>query len=83
MGTYVRTQNIDHAIGEKGSVALSLRSSDVRLRAVPGGEAHVRATFEIEAASDSDADRIFQEIELRVLKGESDLTVFFFYDWEI
>lgn len=75
MGTYVRTQTIDHAIGAKGSVTLSLRSSDVRIRAVPGGEAHVRATFEIEAGSDSDADAIFQEVQLRVLKGESDLTV--------
>lgn len=75
MGTYVRTQTIDHAIGEKGNFTLSLRSSDVRLRAVAGGEAHVRATFEIEAGSDSDADAIFQEIQLRVLKGESDLTV--------
>jgi hypothetical protein len=31
-----------------------------------GGEAHIRATFEIRATSDADADRIFEAIQLRV-----------------
>jgi hypothetical protein len=75
MGTYVRTQNIDHAIGETGSASLSVRSADVRVRGITGGEAHVRATFEIEAASDADADRIFQEVQMRVVKGSGDLIV--------
>ena len=75
MGRYVRTQNIDHAIGEQGSVSLSVRSADVRLRGIDGGEAHVRATFEIDAASDTDADRIFDEIQMRVVKQGTELVV--------
>jgi hypothetical protein len=75
MGTYVRTQTIDHAIGEKGSLSLSVRSADVRLRGIPGGEAHVRATFEIRAASDTDADRIFEEVQMRVERREGVLTI--------
>lgn len=75
MGTYVRTQTIDHAIGEKGSLSLAVRSADVRLRGIPGGEAHVRATFEITAASDTDADRIFEEVQMRVERRDGLLTV--------
>ena len=75
MGRYVRTQNIDHAIGERGSVSLSVRSADVRLRGIGGGEAHVRATFEIVATSDSEADRIFDEIQMRVVKQGTELIV--------
>jgi len=75
MGRYVRTQNIDHAIGERGNVSLSVRSADVRLRGIGGGEAHVRATFEIVAASDTEADRIFQEIQMRVAKQGTELIV--------
>ncbi len=75
MGTYVRTQAIDHTIGETGSVSLSVRSADVRVRGISGADAHLRATFEITAASDADADRIFQEVQMRVVKGGSELIV--------
>jgi len=75
MGTYVRTQNIDHAIGERGMLSLSVTSGDVRARAVPGGEAHLRATFEIRTSSDAEADRIFDAIQLRVQRGDGQLTV--------
>ncbi len=75
MGTYVRTQTIDHAIGERGILSLSVTSGDVRARAVPGGEAHVRATFEIGASSDAEADRIFEAAQLRVQRGDGQLTV--------
>jgi hypothetical protein len=75
MGTYVRTQTIDHTIGETGSLSLSVRSADVRLHGISGGEAHVRATFEISAASDADADRIFEEIQMRVRKLDAELSV--------
>ncbi len=47
MGTYVRTQNIDHTVGERGSVSLSVTSGDLRARGIAGGDAHLRATFEI------------------------------------
>lgn len=72
MGRYVRTQNIDHPIGEQGRVSLNVTSGDVRVRGIIGGEAHIRATFEIIASSDAEADRIFEAIQLRVNRnGES------------
>ena len=75
MGTYVRTQSIDHAVGERGRVTLKVTSGDVRLRGIPGGEAHIRATFEISASSDADADRIFEAVQLRVNRGSGELGV--------
>lgn len=74
MGTYVRTQNIDHTVGERGSVSLSVHSADVSTRGIAGADAHVRATFEIEAGSDADADRIFDEIKLSVSLADGELT---------
>jgi Toastrack DUF4097 len=75
MGTYVRTQSIDHAVGERGSVSLSVTSADVRARAIAGGDAHIRATFEISASSDAEADRIFEEVALRVQQNRGELSV--------
>jgi hypothetical protein len=75
MTTYVRTQTIDHSIGEQGSVSLSVTSGDVRARAIPGGDAHLTATFEIRASSDAEADRIFDAIQLQVQRGDGQLTV--------
>lgn len=75
MGTYVRTQTIDHSVGEHGSVSLGVTEGDVQARGIPGGEAHVRATFEIRASSDADADRIFEQIQLRVTRGNGELTI--------
>jgi hypothetical protein len=75
MGTYVRTQSIDHAVGERGSVSLTVTSADTRARGIAGGEAHVRATFEISASSDAEADRIFDEVQLRVQRGSGELSM--------
>jgi DUF4097 and DUF4098 domain-containing protein YvlB len=75
MGTYVRTQIIDHTVGENGSVSLGVTEGDVQARGIPGGEAHVRATFEIRASSDAEADRIFEQIQLRVTRDSGELTV--------
>jgi DUF4097 and DUF4098 domain-containing protein YvlB len=75
MGTYVRTQSIDHNVGETGMVSLGIVSGDVRVRGTAGGEAHIRATFEISASSDSDADRIFQAIQLSVERSSGSLNV--------
>jgi len=74
MGTYVRTQSIDHNVGEHGSVSLSITSGDVRVRGVAGGNAHIRATFEISASSDADADRIFEAVQLRVSRSSGELS---------
>jgi hypothetical protein len=75
MGSYVRTQSIDHSVGERGRVSLEVTSADVRLRGVPGIEAHIRATFEISASSDADADRIFEAVQLRVNRASGELSV--------
>ena len=75
MGTYVRTQTIDHTVGERGSVSLGFNDGDVQARGVAGGEAHVRATFELRAASEAEADRIFESVQLRVSRGTGELTV--------
>lgn len=69
MGNYVRTQSIDHTIGERGSLTLSVTSADLRARGIAGGDVHVRATFEIPASSDAEADRIFEEVQLRVQRS--------------
>jgi hypothetical protein len=75
MGTYVRTQLIDHTVGERGSVSLAVHSADVRARGVAGGDAHMKATFEISAASDAEADRIYEAFQLRVNRGSGELSV--------
>ena len=75
MATFVRTQSIAHRIGERGSVVLKVKSADVRLKGVSGDEASVRATFEIRATSDEEADRIFEELKLRTDVGGSQLLI--------
>jgi hypothetical protein len=75
MSTYVRTQAIDHTVGEKGRVAIAIRSADVRIKGISGADAHVRATFEIQAASEADADRIFGEVQMRVQRRDGELSV--------
>jgi hypothetical protein len=56
MPTYRRVQDIDHEIGPGGALSLAVTSADVRLTATAGASAHVRATFEIGATSDQEAD---------------------------
>lgn len=75
MGTYVRTQSIDHTVGDRGGVLLEVISGDVQVRGIPGGEAHIRATFKISASSDADADRIFEAVQLRVNRASGELSV--------
>jgi hypothetical protein len=75
MATFVRTQSIDHNVGDRGRVSLKVTSSDVQVRGISGGEAHIRATFEISASSDADADRIFEAVQLRVNRGSGELIV--------
>jgi hypothetical protein len=74
MSTYVRTQTIDHNVGERGRVSLNVVSGDVRLRGVTGADAHIRATFEIKASSDAEADRIFDTIQLSVDRASGSLS---------
>lgn len=75
MAAYRRVQDIDHEIGPNGSLALGVTSADVRLTATDGPVAHVRATFEIGASSDAEADEMFESLRLRVHAGSGSLTV--------
>lgn len=75
MGSYVRTQSIDHNVGDRGRVSLKVTSADLRVRGISGGEAHIRATFEISGSSDADADRIFEAVQLRVHRASGELSV--------
>ena len=75
MATFVRTQSIAHRIGDRGRLVLKVTTADVRVKGLPGDEATLRATFEIRAAGDEEADRIFEELKLRVDAGGSQLLV--------
>ena len=75
MATYVRTQEIEHEIGDRGRLALRVTSPDVEMRAVDGGQAKVRITFEIRAASDADADEILERVRFGVSEGSGSLEV--------
>lgn len=71
MATYVRTQSIDHAIGRGGRLAIAVTSANVGVEAVDGEQARVRATFEIRAGSDAEADELFEQVQLRVHRGDA------------
>ena len=60
MPRYRRVQTIAHDIGADGSLFLSVTSADVRLTAADGTEALLRATFEVDAPDEAEADRIFE-----------------------
>lgn len=75
MAGYRRVQDIDHEIGPDGSLSLAVTSADVRLTATAGPSARVRATFEIGASSDAEADELFESLRLRVNAGGGTLTV--------
>jgi Putative adhesin len=69
MPTYVRTQEVEHDIGEGGSFSLRVTRADTELRAIDGGTVKLRATFELRAASDADADGMFDRVRLRVIRS--------------
>jgi hypothetical protein len=75
MATFVRTQTIEHPIGAAGRLTLAVTSADVGVEAIDGDIARVRATFEIRAGSDGEADRIFEEVKLRVRESGHALEV--------
>lgn len=75
MTTYVRTQEIDHEIGSGGQLALRVTSPDVEMHAVDGDRAHIRATFHIRAATDAEADEIFDRAKLHSSEQPGSLEV--------
>ena len=70
MATFVRTQSIEHSIGAGGRLSIAVTAADVGVEAVDGDVARVRATFEIRAGSDAEADEIFEAAKLEVSQGD-------------
>jgi hypothetical protein len=73
MATLVRVQEIEHEIGESGRFSLRVTSADVELRAVDGPWARVRATYDLSAGSDAEADDLFERAQLRATSGPGEL----------
>lgn len=65
MATYVRTQEITHTIGTAGRLELRVTAADVQVRASAGTQVRVRGTFEIRASDEDEANRIYDQIQLR------------------
>lgn len=75
MSTYVRRQEVSHPIGATGRLTIRVTEADVRLTGADTERAELVATFEIDAASDEEASRIFDAIKLRVSHAPDDLAV--------
>ncbi|MGI8657665.1 MAG: DUF4097 family beta strand repeat-containing protein [Candidatus Limnocylindria bacterium] len=75
MTTFIRTQEIEHEIGDRGRFTLRVIDPDVEMRAADGRTARVRVTFEIRADSDAAADEIFERSRYRVNEGGGSLEV--------
>jgi hypothetical protein len=75
MGTYVRTQAVEAPIGPSGRLTVRTTSADTTISATDRELARVRATFEIRAASEEEADRVFAECQLQVERAQESLTV--------
>ncbi|HEX7197529.1 MAG TPA: DUF4097 family beta strand repeat-containing protein [Candidatus Limnocylindria bacterium] len=75
MTTFVRTQELEHRLGEHGQLSLRVTSPDVEMRATDGDIARVRVTFEIRAADDAEADAILDRVRFHVTEGPGSLDV--------
>lgn len=75
MATYVRSQEIEHDIGEAGAFSLHVTSPDVELRAVEGTIARVRVEFEMRRPTEAQADELFERIRFRVQAADGSLEV--------
>lgn len=75
MATFVRTQTIEHPIGARGRLSIGVTEADVGLTAIDGEVARIRATFELRAADDAEADAMFEAAQLHVTRGSTSLQV--------
>jgi len=75
MTVFVRSQEIEHALGPGGRFSLRVTSPDVELHAAPSASARVRVEFELRAATEADADELFERVKFRVRHGEGLLEV--------
>ena len=75
MARYVRTQAIEHPIGADGRVVLKVTTADVRVRGTDEERATMRATFQIAASSEAEADAVFERGRMRVAAGSGALAI--------
>lgn len=75
MATFVRTQQIEHPIGADGRFALRVTSPDVEIRPSTDGTARVSVQFELRAATDAEADELFERVRFHVRQGDGLLEV--------
>jgi Toastrack DUF4097 len=75
MPTFVRQQEIRHPIGAQGRLQIRVTDADLRLQASDDDDVRLRATFEIRAGSDEEADRLFDGARLEVVAGDGSLEV--------
>ncbi len=75
MPTFVRQQEISHHIGAEGRLQVRVTDADLRLRASDDEDVRLRATFEIRAGSDEEADRLFEGARLEVVAEDGSLEV--------
>ena len=75
MANYVRTQEITHNIGTAGRLELRVASADVQVRASADTQVRVRGTFEIRASDEDEANRIYDQIQLREERNGDSLRV--------
>lgn len=75
MTTFVRTQEIDHEIGMNGQLSLRVTNPDVEMRGRDESVARIRVRFEIRAASDAEADEIFDRLQYHVRADAGSLEV--------
>lgn len=70
MATFVRTQEIEHVIGDDGRFRLRVTSPDVELRGADGDVARVRVDFEVRADSDAEADAALEHVRYVARRGD-------------
>ena len=67
MPTYVRLQEVEHAIGPTGRFSLRVTSPEVELRAVDGDTVRATIEFTFQADSDADADARLERVRYEVV----------------
>jgi hypothetical protein len=75
MARFSRTQTIQHDVGATGRLSLRVASADVRVRGVDGPTAIVRATFDVPASSEQEADALLEEVKLESTVAPGELIV--------
>lgn len=75
MPTFVRSQEIEHEIGASGRFALRITSPDAELHATDETIARARVEFEFRAASEEEADALFERVKYQVRESNGLLEV--------